>query len=168
MTPLLKIRPATPDDLEAILMLRLEAGDWLRERGTDQWQDPPRSAWVESIADGNAWLGVDGGQVVATITVDEYADPELWTAGDRPRDALYVHRMIVARQAAGRELGSALLAHAEHLAAEAGKRLLRLDAWSSNTDLHRYYLDRGWTHVRTLELPHRGSGALFEREVASI
>jgi hypothetical protein len=29
------------------------------------------------------------------ITVDDFADAEFWGSGDRPSDALYVHRMVV-------------------------------------------------------------------------
>jgi hypothetical protein len=40
---------------------------------------------------------------------------------------------------------------------------LRLDAWRTNEALHAYYRKAGFQHVRTVEYPHRGSGALFQR-----
>jgi hypothetical protein len=72
--------------------------------------------------------------------------------------------MVTTREVAGREIGSALLDWASRRAASHGKRWIRLDAWRSNADLHRYYVQRGFHHVRTVELPHRRSGALFQRE----
>jgi GNAT superfamily N-acetyltransferase len=102
--------------------------------------------------------------VIGTITVDDCADGEFWRPEDDPDDALYLHRMVTVRDVAGREIGSALLDWASRRASALGKRWVRLDAWRSNPDLQRYYTDRGFEHVRTVELPHRQSGALFQRE----
>lgn len=158
------IRPTRPDELPVVVGLVAEAAGWLRSRGIDQWQYPPHVDRIEcGIAGGEVFLVHHGGQAVATITVDSRADPEFWTDGDDPGDALYVHRMAVTRSAAGQELGAALLDWAGQRAAQSGHHWLRLDAWWSNPGLHRYYADRGFEHVRTLMPTHRGSGALFQR-----
>lgn len=68
--------------------------------------------------------------IIATITLNAYADPEFWTAADDPDDALYVHRMAVARSASGQEIGSALLDWAARHVVDAEKKWLRLDAWA--------------------------------------
>jgi GNAT superfamily N-acetyltransferase len=99
------------------------------------------------------------------MTVDEYADPEFWHPEDDPGSALYVHRMVVRRSEAGRDLGAVLLDCAEQLAADRRKKWVRLDARRTNTDLHAYYVAHGFTHVRTVCLDHRPSGALFQRPV---
>lgn len=52
-------------------------------------------------------------------------------------------------------------------AARAGKTWLRLDAWRTNTALHDYYRRHGFTDVRIVDLPWRGSGALFQRPAAT-
>jgi GNAT superfamily N-acetyltransferase len=67
---------------------------------------------------------------------------------------------------AGTDIGGRLLDWAGDLAASAGRRWLRLDAWKGNTALHRYYERHGFTHVRTVDLWHRGSGSLFQRPTA--
>lgn len=61
-----------------------------------------------------------------------------------------------------------MLAWAARRATRAGKPLLRLDAWKSNPGLHRYYLSQGFQLVRVVDLPHRRSGALFERPSSGI
>lgn len=38
---------------------------------------------------------------------------------------------------------------------------VRLDVWRASAGLHEYYNKLGWKHVRTVELDHRRSGALF-------
>lgn len=71
--------------------------------------------------------------------------------------------MAVARTAAGQNIGARMLDWASFRAAQQGKELLRLDAWKTNPGLHRYYEGQGFTMVRLVDLPHRQSGALFER-----
>jgi len=76
---------------------------------------------------------------------------------------LHVHRIVVVSSARGGELESALLDRAARRARQAGKTWLRLDAWKPNPVLHQYYLDRGFTLVRTDDNPTDPSGACFQR-----
>jgi GNAT superfamily N-acetyltransferase len=168
MTTDLHIRLAAESDLEPLLALYESTRLWLVSLGSDQWSantpDRMRDRFLTSIHDGHCYVAESDGRLVATVTVDNFADPEFWTDDDAPDDALYVHRMIVDRQTAGNDLGAALLDWAANLAAENGKRWLRLDAWRTNTKLHRYYERQGFSRTRIVSLPHRGSGALFQRE----
>lgn len=168
----LTIRLATSDEIDTVVALHREATEWLKSKGLDQWQPRPdgkqtpervRAAIARSIERQECYLAFDDGEPVGTITVDTYADPEFWTDEDQPDQALYVHRMIVRRSHAGRGIGEVLLNFAGQLAAKSDRRWLRLDAWRTNTALHDYYRRMGFQHVRTLEYPHRGSGALFQR-----
>lgn len=160
------ILPAVSSDLGAVADFWDEAAAWLASRGVDQWQYPPRlDRIVLSIAAGECWLAYDGRRPVGTITVDGRADPDFWTAADDPASALYAHRMVVARSAAGTGLGAAMLDHAGQLAAGAGRRWLRLDAWRDNPGLAGYYRAQGFAEVRTVVVPGRRSGVLFQRPV---
>ncbi len=160
---------ARPEDAAAIRSLQDEARAWLQARGSDQWStirhtDPASPRSLEAGIDrGEVWVWRDRSGIVATATLDDGADPELWTADDTPDDALYLHRMIVSRAAAGNHLGATIIDWAAHRAADLGRHWVRLDAWRSSTGLHAYYLRQGFQHVRTVDLPHRGSGALFQR-----
>jgi ribosomal protein S18 acetylase RimI-like enzyme len=58
-----------------------------------------------------------------------------------------------------------MLAWALDEARRQGKRYVRLDAWSTNDRLQRYYRDQGFEQVATHRLAHRGSGALFQAAV---
>jgi GNAT superfamily N-acetyltransferase len=163
------IRRATPDDLVNLVRIYLAAQRWLAEIGSDQWanntEEKTQTRLADSIERGACWLAELDGKPVGMITVDGYADPEFWTAQDDPDDALYVHRMVVDRLAAGNDVGGRLLDWAEHLAGSLGRKWLRLDAWRTNTPLHAYYQRQGFVPVRTVNLSHRGSGALFQRRV---
>ncbi|MBK3642177.1 GNAT family N-acetyltransferase [Streptomyces sp. MBT33] len=161
------IRPAVEGDLATVIELWEHAAAWLRDRGIDQWQYPPRSERImENIAAGECWIIEDDGVPIATITVDDHADPDFWSPEEAAEPALYVHRMAVRRDVSGLELGSAMLDWASQRAADQGKQWLRLDAWRDNGDLQSYYSSRGFTHVRTVNAAGRQSGALFQRPTA--
>lgn len=158
------IRAARTDELDTVEDLLREASAWLASRGIDQWQFPPhRDRITRALGRGEVFLAMVDDQPIATLQVDDHADPEFWTADDEPGDALYVHRMAVSRKYAGAGVGSVLLDWASERAAAAGKPWLRLDAWKDNPGLHRYYESQGFTLLRVIDLPHRGSGALLQR-----
>ncbi len=159
------VRSAGPDDLGAVLDLFREATSWLADKGVDQWQWEPRAKQVRGdIEQGNVFVGEDdSGRIIATVTVDTFADPDFWGPDDDPDSALYVHRMIVARDHAGEGLGDELTNWVEQFAGALGYDHVRLDCYRSNTGLHRYYKAHGWSHVRTVHAPWRPSGALFQR-----
>ncbi|MFF3166132.1 GNAT family N-acetyltransferase [Streptomyces sp. NPDC003273] len=160
----LLIRPGRVDELGSVEALLQGASAWLASRGIDQWQYPPhRDRIVTALERGVCFLAFEDGEPIATIQVDDFADPEFWGPEDDPGAALYVHRMAISRGAAGRGVGRELLDWATDRAAEQGKQWLRLDAWKDNEGLHRYYEGSGFTLLRIVDLPHRRSGALFQR-----
>lgn len=159
---------ASVADIDTVATMHAEITQWLAAKGTDQWQrtrEHVRQSITRDVMAGTCWLAYSGKTIAGTVTIDTYADPEFWTEEDQPTDAVYVHRMIVRREFAGRGIGKVLIRVAESLARAAGRRWIRLDAWSTNKQLHRYYAQLGFEHVRTLQYPHRGSGALFQRLV---
>lgn len=163
---MLTIRSARADDAKDVAALIKGAVAWLAELGSDQWQGPQfgdADRIVITLGDGSTWVVESGTEIVATVSLDEAADPEFWTEADDPSSALYLHRMVVARSHAREHLGSSIIDWASRQAAARSKRWLRLDAWSSNSGLHAYYERQGFTNVRTLRYTHRGSGALFQK-----
>jgi GNAT superfamily N-acetyltransferase len=154
----------TEDDIAEVAALWNRSAAWLRNKGLDQWQYPVKWENIRrTVADGTCWLVRTGdGRTIGTITVEYTADP-YWLPTDDPGDALYIHRMVVADEFRGSELGSALLDWAARRAENVGRFWLRLDAWKSNPALHKYYLDRRFTLVRIDDNPSDPSGACFQR-----
>jgi GNAT superfamily N-acetyltransferase len=99
----------------------------------------------------------------ATITINRWAKPELWTEEEAAEPALYAHKVTVDRAYGGQGLGAELLDWAGTRAAEEDAVWLRVDVWTTNERLQHYYLEQGFTYVRTVVLPHNPSGALFQR-----
>ena len=162
-----RIRMASPEDLERLVALYQSAQRWLAENGSDQWAkntvEKTRGGLAASIARQECYVAELDGEPIGMITVDHFADSEFWKPADDPGEALYVHRMVVDRKVAGRNIGALLLDWATDLASQNGKRWLRLDAWRTNEALRSYYIRQGFQAVRVVNLAHRGSGALFQR-----
>lgn len=167
------MRPAVQHDVPKLLALRAEASRWLASKGIDQWArdwpDPEGMAAGirRSVEAGETWCVEDDGRVIATIAIDHSVFPGLWTAAEMNEPALYAHRMIVTRDFSGDGLGAELLDWAGTRAAHAGDRWLRVDVWTTNVALQRYYERQGFQHVRTVVRDDYPSGALFQRLAAS-
>ncbi|KWX02745.1 hypothetical protein LI90_3791 [Carbonactinospora thermoautotrophica] len=160
------LRRAEADEISVVQDLLREAARWLHQRGYDQWDQAPQRFSAQRLRPyverGEVWLLWDADRAVATITVEFEGDPEFWTPDELAEPAAYVAKLAVTRSHAGQELGARMLAWARDYAARQGAKWVRLDAWKTNPDLHAYYRDRGWQHVRTVDLAHRRSGALFQ------
>jgi len=161
---MMTIERATAADLPEVLQLLNDAADWLHSRGLDQW---PAGFNVDRIGPmvgrHEVWLVRDGGHPVGTVTISGEADPDFWTAAESRQPAVYVSKLAISRSEAGAGLGALLLRWAVDYAARIGCDWARLDAWRTNEQLHDYYRRQGWGQLRIVSLPHRRSGALFQR-----
>ncbi|GAB2669732.1 GNAT family N-acetyltransferase [Nocardia goodfellowii] len=169
------IRPAHFGDLAAICRLRLQRTAWLTARGSDQWSVAGRGKPIEtfahaverSLAAGETWIADVDGETAGTITVDHHADPNLWSPWELD-DAVIVHYMIVDLRFAGHGIGRHLLEHAGWLAFQQDRNWVRLDAWTTNAELHDYYRRSGFHLTRIAGPIATGpSRALFERRTES-
>lgn len=163
------IRRATAEDVPTIVELRERRAEWLASLGSDQWQETglDRETFKrrvrDSIAAGETWMATeDDGAVLGTACGDQHANPGLWSA-EELRTALIIHRMISYPEAAGQGVGGRLLDHLAEVAEQRGLDWLRLDAWTTNTDLHAYYQHLGFRLVRIVPDYSTRSAALFER-----
>jgi len=175
-----QLRLATPGDLTAIRRLISEASAWLRKtKDTDQWSKPwpSRSAHDARVLAGvehrATWIAWDGGAPVGTITIAARPDPGVWSRLSpecRLSDnAVYAHRLVIARKYAGLELGAGLIDWAGLYGKRRyGARWVRVDVWRSNAGLHDYYQARGFRPCGECADPHYPSGALFQKPVVAI
>jgi GNAT superfamily N-acetyltransferase len=166
--------------MTAILDLIAWSAKWLQEcKNTDQWARPwpdeaARDARVaHGIEDGLTWIVEDrmGGQV-GTVTYRDQGNPRLWTGAELGEPAVYVSRLIVAREHAGRHIGASLLDWAGRRGtARWNARWIRVDVWTTNLALHSYYTLNGFAHLRTLQFQDNWeypSAALFQKPTARV
>jgi GNAT superfamily N-acetyltransferase len=145
------ITPAEPHDLAKLLSFREEAAAWLRDLGSDQWSRPyPADKLLATIEAGTVFMLRDGHTTAGTITLTSDAEEGLWTDDELAEPSMFVNKLTVAREYAGQNLGGRLLDWAGDRAHRACAQWLRLDAWTTNEGLQRYYLAHSFTHVRTV------------------
>jgi GNAT superfamily N-acetyltransferase len=146
-----RIANAVPADLPKLLAFREEAAAWLGELGTDQWRRPyPADRLLATIDAGVVFMVRDGEATAATITLTPEAEDGLWSDAELSEPSMFVNKLTVARTHAGQDLGGRLLDWAGDRAYRSGAVWLRLDAWTTNEPLQRYYLRHGFEHVRTV------------------
>jgi GNAT superfamily N-acetyltransferase len=166
----LELCRANENDHDAIVLLIEAAAEWLRRtKDTDQWIQPWRSEEDRSnrirrdLTAGKTWMLRDSGLAVATITADP-EDYPIWPAERQREPAVYVRRLVVRRDHAGRRLGTTLLDWAGLRAREDyGAEWIRVDAWRTNKELHAYYERQGFTSCGECTDPDYPSGALFQK-----
>lgn len=168
------IRNAADTDIEDLIRLRTEAERWLAENGINQWvpmhQSQSRAILRNAVSQGGAFVVTDdaGGPVVGTVTLGG-PDRDWWTQDEIENSAVYIYKMIVAREYAGQGIGSAMLDWASTQAQRAGTDWVRLDCRRDNTALHVYYQRQGFELIRIMQEPlritdlPRFTGALFQR-----
>jgi len=180
MTPTYRIRPATADDMPAILGLIDSSAAWLRKhKNTNQWAKPwpdekTRDGRItRGIARRETWMVEDGGALAGTLTYRNRANPDLWTDTElNEQRAVYVSRLIVDRAYAGQGLGAALIDWAGLRGIQEWQAdWIRVDVWTSNVGLHNYYKGQHFEYVRTVEVEHEWdypSAVLFQKPTMEI
>ena len=172
----MRIKQATPDDLDVIVGLIDEASTWLQNKETDQWARPwpdrkARDARVlAGLTNGKTWIAWDGGTPAATVTLAARANPAVWSKPactcDLSQRAVYVHRLITSRDYSGWDLGVELVDWAGLRGRRRyGATWVRIDVWTTNNGLHGYYTKRGFQPCGLCADPDYPSGALFQKSV---
>jgi GNAT superfamily N-acetyltransferase len=158
------VRIATVGDVDIVGALMDEATAWVNGLGHEQWPRPfPRDELAAAVERGEIFVAEEDGDPIATVTVLD-ADPVYW--GERPPDALYVHKLVVRRDRAGRGLGADPVAWVDARAAECGRRFLRLDCLRDDPGIRAYYERLGFEHQRDFDDEARGLQlSLYERPV---
>lgn len=163
--------PLDSSDRELVHQIRRDAERWLTTKGTDQYQRGIDHQAVTRRIDRQLDTGefhgwrVDG-EIVAIIALGE-PDPDLWSPAEVAEPQTYIHRLLVADSHHGKGYGAAVLGAVAELARDRDDQWIRLNCWTTNTRLHEYYVSQGFDHVRTVNIPGRMSGALFQHALAS-
>ncbi|MGR6918888.1 GNAT family N-acetyltransferase [[Actinomadura] parvosata] len=154
----LTLRPATTQDVPALLALMDSILTWLVAQGRpQQWGTVPFSrmpgfpelfaSWVSQGAITTAQRdGTCVGLLALAQAPPPHIPPELI-----PADALFIHTVMSARGASGRGVGQALLHEAERQARACGAPALGLDHWAGSRELDRIYDKHGFTKTGEYE-----------------
>ncbi|MBT2572516.1 GNAT family N-acetyltransferase [Bacillus sp. ISL-51] len=157
---------ARPEDAQAVMDLLVSAAKWLRDKGSDQWSGLLHGEDTHnmrgSIAEGHVFLFKRDGELAGVVMLLPEAsewDRRLW-GEDGHGESVYLHRLAIAREFAGRGLGRAILSWAETGVYCPGKTKIRLDCVSENMALQSFYRRMGY------ESKGKAAGyLLFEKEL---
>ena len=173
--PLFVLRLAGAADFEAVRSLLKEASRWLGTKNTDQWAVPwpdenGRNTNIRrAIRSGRTWIVLDGGAKPAATLTTSPNHHGIWPETNGSEPAVYVRRITVSRLYAGLGLGSQLLDWAGLRAnRDYGARWIRVDVWTTNTELHEYYRRQGFHYCGLCEIAGYPSAALFQKPVGEI
>jgi GNAT superfamily N-acetyltransferase len=156
------VRRCQARDVDTVATLLDEATVWVGARGYEQWPLPfPREELAAAIERGEVYLAELGTDPVATVTLLR-DDPMYW--GDRPADAVYVHKLAVSRACAGQRIGQAIVEWADATAAAECREFLRLDCLRDNPGIRAYYERLGFEHRGDLVVDGRDM-SIYERRV---
>jgi GNAT superfamily N-acetyltransferase len=171
----LELRRGAGHNHDEIVGLVRSAAEWLRgDNDVDQWAQPwpgqqDRSQRIRrDLDEGKTWLLRDNGVAVATITADPQ-DSRFWPVERQHEPAVYVRRLVVRRDYAGRRLGAALMDWAGLRALRCyAAQWIRADVWRTNKKLHSYYEAQGFVSCGLCNDPDYPSGALFQKPTAGL
>jgi len=173
-SPGLTIDRATPFEAERVVDLLDAAARWQKSQGIDLWEPGSFDEDVrDTIAAGDLYVARRDGAVIGCFMLDEGSSRlTRWlTEHGRAPTPGVVGRLAVAREVGGQELGFALLAEADRLAAARGIEFLRLECPSDNEGLRRYYLRAGFTYCGDNGRPGPNGepwvSSIFERPTGS-
>ncbi|OKK19311.1 protein tyrosine phosphatase [Streptomyces sp. CB00455] len=146
-------RRAEEKDAGTLVALYDQAARWMRKRGIEQWKpgDKGTAHFRAMMREGEVWIAADPDGHLCGAYELWWSDEDAW--GVQPPVAGYVHRLMVARDAAPAGAGRRMLEHAERRIARTGRERARLDCVSTNPRLLAYYLDAGYRVVG--EFPHK-------------
>lgn len=142
----------------------MDAASWLNENGIDQWgylhTGKENHEIEEAILKGTTYVVVDeAGKFVASFNLASEQndwDLALWSNRDDP--AVYLHRLVVARNQHNRQIGKELLVWmVNNVDQKVGS--IRLDCVGHNKVLNNFYLASGFTFNGT----HDMDGDLFSK-----
>ncbi|QIP14432.1 GNAT family N-acetyltransferase [Spirosoma aureum] len=152
------IRPATTDDLSALLKLLKCIVPLMREAGNFQWDDhyPNKAVFSQDIAKNQLWVADIDGQLAGVAALTEDQEPEYAQVGfDLSQRAIVTHRLAVDPAFRGQGVAAALLAQAETIALERNIAYLRIDTNSENQITQRLFPKLGYTYAGEITLGFR-------------
>ncbi|WP_421828735.1 GNAT family N-acetyltransferase [Larkinella sp.] len=152
------VRPATFNDIPALLQLIRRVVPLMQATGNFQWDDqyPNAAVFEKDIAQNQLWVAeLDEKPVgVAAITTDQ--EPEYAQVGwDLSETAIVVHRLAVDPAVRGRGIAAQLLTQADEVARQRGINVLRIDTNTQNEATQRLFPKVGYEFAGEIGLGFR-------------
>ncbi|OAB46194.1 GNAT family N-acetyltransferase [Paenibacillus glacialis] len=142
-------------DTEDIMRILIGNARWLQSKGSTQWSGLLHGVdshdMVGSISRGEVFAFKENGVCVGTVILKQMVsewDNNLWGKDEsHSNTSVFVHRLAIHREYAGKGLGADILRWAESGVCFDGKDRIRLDCVGDNTTLNRFYSQNGYEYM---------------------
>lgn len=151
----LTFRKAKREDIEEVHRVYVGAAKYKHQYDDYVWRDGfSRDFVVRSIESENILCAVKDDKIVCAFSLewedDAWADYDELSSG-------YLHRLAVANDYHGRNIGQQAIEWSLSLVKNSGKKYLRIDCPAENKKLCKYYESIGFELVETKQLPESSS-----------
>ena len=149
-----------PEELDAILSLTRACGKHMRENGIDQWDEnyPDRKSLKRDIESNTLFAYREDDVVIGIVVLNETQDAEYaevnWSTSESDRN-IVVHRLAVSPNHQGKGIARKIMDFAEEWAQTNDFDAIRLDTFSQNPRNQRFYKNRGYTELGTVQLSYK-------------
>lgn len=161
----MEIVKAKIENLSAIMEIIGHAQTFMREMGTDQWQNdyPNQAVITADIADGNCYISVENGLVLGVVVL--LFEPEEcyenimggeWLTNGEPYGVF--HRLAVRDVARNKGVAGRLIEKCRQLCLERGVKSLRADTHRGNLPMQEFLLKSGFQYCGLVDLGRPGQG----------
>jgi len=148
-----------PSDLEELFNIYLAAKDKLEQQGLNQWtSNYPTPAIIESdLKKGIMYLLKKDNAIIGAVNISEEQEKEYQTINWKCNDTkvLVIHRLVVAPQFQGQGYAISLMDFAEDFALKHNYTSIRLDAYSANKRVIKFYQQRNYVIRGNVYFPER-------------
>lgn len=161
----MEILKAEIENLPEIMEIINHAQSFMREQGTDQWQNgyPNQAVLSADIADGNCFISIENGIVLGVVVL--LFEPEEcyenitggeWLTNGEPYGVF--HRLAVRDVARNQGVASHLIEKCRQLCLERGVKSLRADTHRGNFPMQKFLLKSGFQYCGLVDLGRPGQG----------
>ncbi len=154
----MQLRPATLEDIPAILALIGRVVPIMQASGNRQWDStyPNARVFEHDVAHGQLWVAEFDEHLAGVAAITAEREPEYAHVGwDFEQPALVIHRLAVEPAFRGQGIATALLRHAETLARARGIDVLRTDTSADNGAAQRLFPRLGYVFSGEITIAFR-------------
>ena len=162
-------RKAKLDDVNQIMKVIVQAKEYLKSQGIDQWQDgyPSKEVIENDIKNNVSYVVEDDGRVIATamISFDGEKDYDQIYEGKwiSNSDFVVVHRIAVDDDFKGRGIARKIIDEAEKMCITRGVKSIKIDTHRDNLSMQKFLKKNGFEYCGIIFLEDGIERFAFER-----
>ena len=162
-------RKAKLDDVNQIMKIIVQAKEYLKSQGIDQWQDgyPSKEVIENDIKNNVSYVVEDEGRVIATamISFDGEKDYDQIYEGKwiSNSDFVVVHRVAVDDDFKGRGIAGKIIDEAEKMSITRGVKSIEMDTHRDNLSMQKLLKKNGFEYCGIIFLEDGIERFAFER-----